>query len=347
MSTRSKQLVRLLVRILITTGLLIWVFSQINLEQFWQTVKTARWHFLIAVWILTVVFFWINSIKLRLILKKQGCDADVTTIFGASAVTSLYGMIVPGILSTVAKWYILRKDTGKGSSVLSSMLYNQLSIIVVMTACGLIALMITNPASLLQDNAESESTLGGLPVVCGILLVAIILVSLLLLSSRTGGRITKALMSLLRPFPNKISQKAQTTLRQIESFQTAGIPFHLTIASITIIDGLGVGVLIYILAARAANVYAPVGVLVWLCAIIYILARVPISVANLGVREVTLVGFLTIYGVGKSAALLMSMILFSTSVFMAVIGAIYLIFRTASSKRPATQGSETGGTQRD
>lgn len=348
MSTRSKQLVKLLVRILITTGLLIWVFSQINLEQFWQTVKTARWHFLIAVWILTVVFFWINSIKFRLILKKQGCDADVTTIFGASAVTALYGMIVPGILSTVAKWYILRKDTGKGSSVLSSMLYNQLSIIVVMTACGLIALMITNPASLLQDNAESQSALIGLPVVCGILLVAIILISLLLLSSRTGGRITKALMPLLRPFPNKIRQKAQMTLRQIESFQTAGIPFHLTIASITIIDGLGVGVLIYILAAGAANVYAPLGVLVWLWAIIYILARVPISVANLGVREVTLVGFLTIYGVEKSAALLMSMILFSTSVFMAIIGAIYLIFRTASSKRSAKpRGNETGGTQRN
>jgi len=195
--------------------LLIWVFSQIDLEQFWQAVKTARWQFLIAVWILTVIFFWINSIKLRLILKKQGCDADITTIFGASAVAALYGMIVPGVLSTVAKWYILRKDTGKGSAVLSSMLYNQLSIMVVMTVCGLIALMITNPASLLQDNAKSQWLL---PVVCGILVVAIILVSLLLLSSRTGGRITKALIPLLRPFPTKISQKAQETLRQIASF---------------------------------------------------------------------------------------------------------------------------------
>ncbi len=332
MSPRRKQLAKLLIRILITTGLLIWVFSQIDLEQFRQTIKTARWQFLIAVWVLTVIFFWINAIKLRLILKKQGCDADTSTIFGASAVAALYGMIVPGVLSTVAKWYILRKNTGKGSTVLSSMLYNQLSIMVVMTVCGLIALMITNPASLLQDNAKSQWLL---PVVCGILVVAIILVSLLLLSNRTGGRITKALMLLLRPLPTKINQKAQDILRQIASFQTAGVPFHLTVTSITIIAGLGVGVPIYVLAARAANVYAPVGVFVWLCAIIYLLARVPISVANLGVREVTLVGFLTVYGVEKSAALLMSMILFSTAIFMAIIGAMYQLSWAVNAKKSA------------
>ncbi len=332
MSPRRKQLAKLLIRILITTGLLIWVFSQIDLEQFRQTIKTARWQFLIAVWVLTVIFFWINAIKLRLILKKQGCDADTSTIFGASAVAALYGMIVPGVLSTVAKWYILRKNTGKGSTVLSSMLYNQLSIMVVMTVCGLIALMITNPASLLQDNAKSQWLL---PVVCGILVVAIILVSLLLLSGRTGGGITKALMFLLRPFPAKINQKAQEILRQIASFQTAGVPFHLTVTSITIIAGLGVGVPIYVLAARAANVDAPVGVFVWLCAIIYLLARVPISVANLGVREVTLVGFLTVYGVEKSAALLMSMILFSTAIFMAIIGAMYQLSWAVNAKKSA------------
>jgi hypothetical protein len=192
--------------------------------------------------------------------------------------------------------------------------------------------MITNPASLLQDNAKSQWLL---PVVCGILVVAIILVSLLLLSGRTGGGITKALMLLLRPFPTKINQKAQDILRQIASFQTAGVPFHLTVTSITIIAGLGVGVPIYILAARAANVSAPVGVFVWLCAIIYLLARVPISVANLGVREVTLVGFLTVYGVEKSAALLMSMILFSTAIFMAIIGAMYQLSWAVNAKKSA------------
>lgn len=330
MTVRTIQFAKLLIRLLITTGLLIWVFSLIDLEQFRQAVKTARWQLLIAVWVLTVIIFWINSIKMQLILKKQACNVRVTTLFGASAVTLFYSMIIPGILSTGVKWYILKKNTGKSTNVLSSMLYNQTSIMVVMTVFGLAALMITNPASLSTANTENQWLL---PAVCGMLITVIILVSLLLLNSRAGGKIIKAIGVLLRPLPVKIRQKAQEILEQAAIFQTAGAGFHLTIASITIIVNLIGGVFTYFLSAKAANITAPVGVLVWLCAAIYILGKVPISLANLGVREVTLVGFLAIYGVDKPQALLMSMILFSTIVVMAVIGAMYQLFWTVTANK--------------
>ncbi len=330
MTERSKQFAKFLVRILITTGLLIWVFSQIDLQQFWQTTKTARWWFLIAVWTLTVIIFWINSVKMRLILKKQDCDVKISTLFGASAVTLFYGMIIPGILSTGVKWYILKKDTGKSGSVLSSMFYNQMSIMVVMTVFGLAALMITNPASLSEAGVNNQWLL---PVISGILLAAVILVSLLLLNGRTGGKIIKTLGFPLKSLPLKIRQKAQGLLEHVAIFQTASAKFHLTILSITIIANLIGGVLLYILSAKAANITAPLGVFVWLCAVIYILGRIPISVANLGVREFTLVGLLAIYGVEKSQALLMSMILFSTVILMAAIGAIYQLSWTITTKK--------------
>ena len=330
MTARSKQLAKLLIRILITTGLLLWVFSQIDLEQFRQTIKTAKWQFLIAVWVLTVILFWIRSMKMKLILKKQSCDVATATIFGATAVTCLYSMILPGVLSTGVKWYILKKGTGKPSSVLSSMLYNQLSATVVLMVFGLAALMITNPASLLMADTDNHWLL---PAVCGILLTAVILISLLLLNKRTGGKIVKGIGFLLKLLPAKIRQKGWEILDQIATFQAAGAGFHLRIASITITDTLIGGVITYILAARAANITAPLGVFVWLCAVIYVLGRIPISVANLGVREFTLVGLLGIYGVEKSQALLMSMILFSTVILMVAIGAIYQIFWTVSEKK--------------
>ena len=330
MTDRTKQFAKLLIRIIITTGLLIWVFSKIDLEQFRQTVKTAKWWFLFAVWALVVIIFWINSMKMRLILKKQDCNVKITTLFGASAITLFYSMIIPGILSTGVKWYILKKDTGKSSSVLSSMVYNQMSIMVVIMVFGLAALMITNPASLLKTDANNRWLL---PAVCGILLTAIILISLLLLNSRTGGKIIKAFTLLLKPFPAKIRQKAREILEQLAIFQTAGAGFHLTILAVTIIANLIGGVLIYLLSAKAANITAPVGVFVWLCAVIYVLGRIPISVANLGVREFTLVGLLGIYGVAKPQALLMSMILFSAVILMAAIGAIYQLFWAVSEKK--------------
>ena len=330
MTTHSKQLTKLLIRILITTGLLVWVFSKIGIGQFGQAVKTARWQLLIAVWVLTVTFFWIRSVKMQLILKKQDCSSSIATIFKASAVTSLYSMILPGALSTGAKWYILKKDSGKGSNVLSSMVYNQLLTMFIMIVFGLVALMITNPVLLLKTDTNNRWLL---PLICGILLTVFIVISLLLLNSRTGGKIIDGFGFLLKPFPLKIRQKGREILGQIVVFQTAGAGFHLKIALITTFDTLIGGVIIYVLSARAAHVTTPVGVLVWICAAICVLSRIPISMANLGVREVTLVGLLGIYGVEKSQALLMSMIIFSSLVFMAAIGAMHQISWAMRSKK--------------
>jgi glycosyltransferase 2 family protein len=330
MTATSKKLIKFLIRILITAGLLIWVFSQVDFEQFLKTVKSARWQFLIAVWIFTVILFWIRSIKMRLILKKQDCLISTNTIFGATAVTCLYSMILPGILSTGVKWYILKKGTGKSGNVLCSMIYNQWLIMTIMTVFGLAALMFTNPASLSISSSANQQLV---PVVCGIILIAVIAVSLLLLNRRTGGKITKAIAALLKPLPAKIQQKGLEMLAQIATFQTAGFGFHLKITAISTIDTLIGGVIIYVLSARAANVNAPVATFVWLCALIYILGRIPVSIANLGVREAMLVVLLAPYGVEKPQALLMSMILFSALIVMAVIGAGYQIFWTVTAKK--------------
>jgi uncharacterized membrane protein YbhN (UPF0104 family) len=228
-------------------------------------------------------------------------------------------MIMPGMLSTGAKWYILKKDTGKGTSVFSSMVYNQLSIIISATVCALVALILTNPATILINNPEKQWLL---PVLCLVLLVMVTLVSVLLLNIRTGGTVLQSLRFLLKPFPSKIRRKGQEVLDQIAVFQVAGWRFHASIAFIATAGTFIGAFAIFLFAARAANIDVPPSVFLWLWPFIYIVGRLPISVANLGVREISLVGILSLYGVEKSSALLMSMILFSALILMAMIGAV-------------------------
>jgi hypothetical protein len=331
MTTRTKKLIKFLIRILVTTILLIWVFKQVDLHQFGQTIKMARWHYLIVVWALAAVIFWFNAVRLRLILKKQGCDVKTANIFRASAITCLYSLVVPGFLSTGVKWYILTKDTGKWGNVLSSMFYNQFSSIIVMTVFGLVALIITNPASLLLAGTSNQWIL---PFICVTLLIAVVIFVLLLLNCRTGGIIINILRFCLKPLPETIRQKGLHTLEQIALFQVAGYRFHLVMALIVIANTLFGGAIIYALAAKSANISAPFTVLIWLWAVVYILGRLPISIANLGPREATLIGFLALYSVDKSQALLMSMILLSASVFMAAIGAIYQLLWSVRAEKP-------------
>lgn len=320
MTTRGRQLVKLFARILVTTALLVWVFMQVDLGEFRQTVKMARWEFLIAIWGLTIVLFWIRSYKMQLILKRQGCNVGCATIFGATTVTCLYSMVIPGMLSTGVKWYILKRSTGKGSNVFSSMLYNQFLTVSLMMVLGFAALIATNPTSLLIPDTGNQWVL---PVVCGVSLTSVLLFALLILSKSAGGKMLEIIGLLLKPLPPRVRQKSLEILEQIAVFQAVGWRFHLTVALITMIGTLIGGVATYVLAAKSANITVSAFVLLWLCVVIYALGRLPISVANLGIRESMLISLLSIYGVGKPAALLMSMVLFSALIFMAGIGAIF------------------------
>jgi len=320
MSVRTKQILKLLAKILVAVVLLALVFSQVDLTDFRQAVRNARWQYLIGVWGSTVLFSLLQSVALQWILRKQDCEVGLNTIFGATCITSMYGLVVPGLVSTGVKWYILKRTTGKGVNVLSAMLYNQVTLTVVMTAVGLVGIIAVNPTKVLWPNAGQSWIV---PLLSGVALAAILLVSVLVLNERTGGPVVRLLLAALGPLPEAVREKGRTVLTQIATFQSAGWRFHLVIASINAVDALLVGLLWYFFAARAASVAVPVSVLIWLCAIVFLLGKLQITVANLGVREVALVGLLAGYGVTRSAALLMSMILLSSMVFLAALGVVY------------------------
>jgi uncharacterized membrane protein YbhN (UPF0104 family) len=320
MSSEVNKLIRFFARILVAVVLLVWAFSKVDFDQFLQTVRAARWDYLLGVWLSTAAFFWMQCLAMELILRKQGCRVGVNTLFGISSITALYSLVLPGILSTGVKWYILKRLTGKGGHVLSSMLYNQVTLSVVMAAIGLTAIMVTNPSGILFPGLQRTWIV---PVASGVLLILIVLVSVLLLNGRTGAPVTKLLAATLRLLPGGAREKGLTLLTQIADFQNAGLGFHLIVAGINAVNTLLIGLLIYYCAARAAGIGVSIGVLMWVCAVIFLLSKIPITVANLGVREVALVGLLTGYGVSRSQALLMSMILLSSLVFMAALGGVY------------------------
>jgi len=310
-------------RLLITAVLLWLVLGRIDFQQVGQAIKNARWQFLIATWALTVLSLWVRALRMHFILKRQDCNVGSIKVFGASAVTMLYSLMIPGLLSTGVKWYILRQHTGKGSNVLSSMAYNQATEIVVRVLLGLVAVIVTNPGGQPQ-----------LPVICTIVTAGIIIGCVLLLSRRTGVKVNELMGYALRPFPKVIRSPAERILEQIKIFQTTGWGFHLQMAGISLLASL-LSVVIYIFAAKAAGISVPAAALVWQSSAVYILGRLPISVANLGVREFTLIEFLALYGVEAPAVLLMSMIIFSNIILMAFIGAIYQQFWAISAKKSA------------
>jgi uncharacterized membrane protein YbhN (UPF0104 family) len=334
MSVRIKQMLKFVAKLAVAAILLAWVFSKVDFENFGQTVRAARWQYLLGVWGSTALFSWIQAVALQWILRKQDVAVRLNTVFGATCVTSMYGLVVPGFVRTGVKWYVLKRATGKGASVLSAMLYNQVALTAVMMAVGLAGLIVVNPSQALAPGAGRPWIL---PALCGAGLVLLALLSVLALNQRTGGPVLGLLVAALRPLPQTVREKGRTVLTQLATFHSAGWRFHLTIASLNVVDALLVGLLWYLFAARAASIVVPTSVLIWLCAIVFLLNTLQITVANLGLREGVLVSLLPAYGVPHAAALLMSMILLSSLVFLAALGVVYQILWTLRS--PPGEGS--------
>ena len=315
MVTRKKAIFKFLLRVIITVTLMWIVLSRIDLQQVGQAVKTAKPAYLVVLWLLSIAALLIMSFKLKLILRKLECEVQVGTLFRASAITAFYSLFIPGLLSTGVKWYILKRHTGRGSRVLSSMIYNQTTDNYFRVLFGLIAMAVTFPSR--QKEVR---------IICGITVAVFIIVYVLLLSERTGLKVNAAIGYVLRFFPKIISNPAQIILDQMKIFQSAGWSFHLLIAAVNIVIAF-LGVAIFVCAAKAAAISIPVSGLVWQSAAIYILGRLPISIANLGVREYTLIGCMEIYHVGAPQAFLMSIIIFTGAIIRAIIGVAYLLLK--------------------
>ena len=313
---------KLAIRILVTFVLLALVFRRVDLGQLWQAVRSARIEYLVMAWMASLSFFIVRSFRLRLILKQQSLDVGTYTIFKVSTATALYSLFIPGIISTGVKWYILKKATGKGTNIFNSMLYNQLSEIIVMTCCALLVLIITNPISILLPETQH---LWLFPAICAIILVLLIAGTLFLLIPRTSGYVIKILKFMLKPLPNKMQKKANQALNEATMFLDAGWSFHVIMVLFNILTQVVGAVIVYIFAAKAANLSIPLTVYIWLTSLVFILGRIPITIANPGVREMTVVGRLSTYGVEESSVLLMSMIIFSNIIIKAIIGAGFMI----------------------
>jgi len=311
---------KLVLRILVTSLLLFWVFRRVDAAQFWLAVTLARWDYLLALWGCSIVFLVLRAAKMRFILRQQNLPISTFMLFKVSAATFLYSLVLPGSLSSGAKWHILKNATGRGTIIFNGMVYSQLSELWIMSVTALLVLVFSNPSRILLP----DSPAWWLPVSCIGALGVLLLLTLAVVSQRRNHWLRQGLQALVQRLPARFQATAQQILREAARFQQAGWRFHSSIVFCTL--GLNGGsVLVYYLAAQAANLSIPWTVLIWLSSAIFVLGRLPITIANLGLRDVTLVGILAAYGLEEPAVLFMSMLLFTTVLLKAALGAGFLI----------------------
>ena len=223
MTESTKRILRFLLRSVVTAGLLWLIFRRIDLGGLAQAIGRAQWRYVLLSWAIGVLAHWVRAVRLGFILERLGCRLASWKIFSASAVATIYGLVLPGIVSVGVKWYILRSFTGRAAQALSAMVYNQASELLVRLLLSLVLVAATNPMGLWW-----------IPVLCLSVAVVVMVGSLLLLHPQTSTGLVRISNSILRPFPTFLRDGARRTIESSQVFASPGPGFHLGMAAINV-----------------------------------------------------------------------------------------------------------------
>lgn len=142
-------------------------------------------------------------------------------------------------------------------------------------------------------------------------------------------------------FPESLRTRTHSlldSLSAVREFRTRDYLQVLSLCSLTVL----VGFTGFACATRAAGLDIPLLTLPWIALILFIAKVLPITVSSIGVREGILIATLESHGVPAAESVAVGLILFSNSVFVALIGAAVQVLVSLRPVDPAHQELSKG-----
>lgn len=314
MRATSRKRLFFWIRLALTIGVLAALVEHVGWDPMIQVAAdaTARW--VVLTYGAAFCAMLMGAILLRYLLKRLGLDVGLKRILLANSLSTLYTLIVPGdLLAGAAKWADLSAATGDKPRVLSSMVFAKVALALAPLVIGSVVLAVENP---LRSHA----------LVTAAFLTSSVLVAgtVLFLNRRTGRCIDKAIEALLCYLPTFAQSRARSVARAFAEFRSLDtIDTGRTLVYSTAAFICGVAAMAC--AAKAVGVGVPVTVFAWVSMILFITRLVPVTISNLGIREGVLIAVFGIYGVEPAAAFATGMVMFSSNVLIAIVGAGYQV----------------------
>jgi len=245
-------------------------------------------------------------------------------------IASFYSLVLPGnlIAGGTASWYKLARSSGKGIEAAALLLHFRVVNTLTLLGIGLVGTWF--------DPRWASTGFRAL-VTAGFL--GCLLLFLPFVSAAAASHVERIgrLWSFWLPANGRLRQKGQALWGAVKSFHS------LNGQSTTLVLGLSLlshafGTLLFYLLAIGTNIHLSVFVSAWLRSLLNIVQFFPISIAGLGVRDVSLVLLLRDYGVPEAQALGLSLALLGMIIAGGTLGGVLelcdLLWGRSGARRP-------------
>lgn len=312
--------IALLIKIGISATLIYVLFNNIpftEIRDAWLNFSALA---VLAAALLHFVALLAGAIKWKIFLSEQ----SLARLLQFTLINSFYASVLPGqFTSEATKAYRLGQRTGNVGRVVISVWLDKMTglwSLLILAITGFSFASVTVPLGI-------QITAIGLLVVTTICIYVVyspnVARTVAVMFARKSIRWSEKLSYFLDKLTDKLNNFHGRPAQIIGSIFLGGV-YQILSVGITIILARELGILI-----------SPQDWF-WIFGVISVVQLMPISIGGLGVREVSFVGLLAIFGIESPVALVLSLSIFGLQTFYALIGAVIELHYTATLSKQQT-----------
>jgi uncharacterized protein (TIRG00374 family) len=269
---------------------------------------------------------YLTAVQMAVLIRKQRINIGVNGVFAISLAAKFYAQFAPGnIVASGVKWYRLSAPDGKPAEALVALAFFRLLETFLDIAAGLCFWMLSGQESI-QINVIWPIAL--------IIGTTLLWIGLTRYSMQVYEWIKRRGRGILEKSPWQAIVKWLDKFIEAVSAYSDLSAWELLLAIFAGLASLGVGVLSNLFLARSVGIGISFIDMGWIYAVVILLAQMPfVPAGGLGVREVSLVFMLSIFGIGLELALAFSFMILIRGLLISLVGGFMEAVQALRTKR--------------
>jgi len=308
-----KKKLLLLLKLLITIGILYYIFTYIPISEVVSSIAQANIMYIVLGIALTLIIRYAEAYQMKIITCKQGLTLSVWRIYEISIIVAFYSLFLPGYIAGGAlRWYKFAQHDNMPAEALASIVFHRLIRVIIVIILGILCWIV-------DTDLISHYNIGRVLIVPFLVVCALCMV----LFSKKFSFVRKSIGQLIdsKYIHHSIKEKIRKLANAMIYFKTLSANNLLSIL-ILALGGELLAIFTFYLFAVSIDLNLSYFHLGWMRSIIHIAAMLPISFSGIGIREGGLIYMLQPYGISASLCVALSFILFGQLLFIAMLGGL-------------------------
>jgi glycosyltransferase 2 family protein len=327
----TKRLIFIL-KLAFSIGVIVFVFYYyININYLIKTIQNINYLILPFLIILFCIIRLLLAYQTKISLVPFNIQINTFNIFKIHLITSFYSLILPGeLLTGGVTWYLLSKDNGKRAEVASVLVYLRILNIITLIPFALLGIYF--------EPRLKEYDVQFYIFIFGFLLLIMLLPFFWSKLAFFIEFIFNYIISLipLKRISKRLLEANRNVWHSVRINQEMPIHFVVKIVILSFFCQLLSIIALYFLL-EMVNIHLSFSVVSWLLALLVIISFIPLTIAGIGIRDLSLIFVLQeFYAISSESSLLLStVILLVSTIFFGIWGGYYAL--TYQSKQTADQ----------